>query len=243
MNYLIPSEGEMKTIKEAAKAAVVSTLFRGKNEETAVAIALYARELGLPIMQCLLGGMHIINGVAELSVRMLNSLIRKSGHHLHCLKCDANVCILKGIRGDTKEECHVSFTIQEAEAAGLTGKDNWKKWTQDMLYARALSRLGRRLFPDVIGNTYVEGEVSGTDPKKENLHPADVEIEAEPSHPAEEKLTKEQATHIKTLLKDSPELLVKVLQEGRKIKIDDFQKVRYEGILKYIEEELKKGVA
>jgi hypothetical protein len=30
-----------------------------------------------------------------------------------------------------------------------------------MLFARSISRLARQLFPDVIGNCYVEGEVSG----------------------------------------------------------------------------------
>jgi hypothetical protein len=33
-----------------------------------------------------------------------------------------------------------SYTIDEARAAGLTGKDNWKKHTTDMLVARATTR-------------------------------------------------------------------------------------------------------
>ncbi|NJO31398.1 MAG: recombinase RecT [Richelia sp. SL_2_1] len=35
--------------------------------------------------------------------------------------------------------------------AGLLGKDNWKKWPSDMMFARALTRGARRYCPDVFG--------------------------------------------------------------------------------------------
>ena len=42
-----------------------------------------------------------------------------------------------------------------AQAAGLTGKDNWKKYPSDMLFARAISRGARRFAPGIFGGSPV----------------------------------------------------------------------------------------
>lgn len=76
---------------------------------------------------------------------------------------------MTGKRCDNGDVAEASFTIEEAQRAGLANRDVWKKYTQDMLYARAMSRLSRRLFPDVIGEAYVQGELS--DPETINITP------------------------------------------------------------------------
>jgi hypothetical protein len=48
-----------------------------------------------------------------------------------------------------------SFTIEEAKTAGLTGKDNWKKYPSDMLFARAISRGAKRFAPGIFGGAPV----------------------------------------------------------------------------------------
>jgi hypothetical protein len=48
-----------------------------------------------------------------------------------------------------------SFTIQEAQEAALLGKDNWKKYASDMLFARAISRGAKRYTPGIFGGTAV----------------------------------------------------------------------------------------
>jgi len=68
-----------------------------------------------------------------------------------------------GKRKDTGEEMEVTYHIEEAARAGLI-KDfsAWKSVPQDMLFARCISRLARRLFADCIGGCYVEGELQET---------------------------------------------------------------------------------
>jgi hypothetical protein len=111
-------------------------------------------------MMALNGGMWNIQGKIELSARLMTYLIRRAGHSLIVKTINDNECVLEGTRKDNGDCCTASFTIQEAQKAGLIRSgSNWIKYPQDMLYARALSRLGRRLFADVIGNAYVSGEI------------------------------------------------------------------------------------
>jgi hypothetical protein len=135
-------------------------LYRGIGDEFAVmTIMLTARELDIPPMAALNGGINIIGGKTEISARMMGALIFKRGHTISVEESSDQKCVLKGMRnnGQTAFE---SFTIEEAKQAGLI-KDGggWKKWPKDMCYARCLSRLARRLFPDVIGMGYIEGEI------------------------------------------------------------------------------------
>ncbi len=156
---LPPSSHEMQVFQVMAKNAVQSKLY-GTNEGELLMKLLAARELGLPPMQALNKGINCIKGSIELSARTMNLMIRRDGHSIKIIQNDRDACILEGKRGDNGDTCRASFTIEDAKAAGLTGNQVWKSYTEDMLWSRALSRLARRLFPDVIGNCYVEGEIS-----------------------------------------------------------------------------------
>jgi hypothetical protein len=120
---------------------------------------LAARELGIPPMQALNGGIWNIQGKIEISARLMNSMIRRAGHSISIKHCDATKCVMEGKRADNGDSFTAQFTIEDAAKAGLTGRGPWKTYAEDMLYARAMSRLARRLFPDVIGTAYVEGEI------------------------------------------------------------------------------------
>lgn len=158
----MPSEHEMMVFHTMAEQAVSSKMYKGIGEKAGVMmIMLSARELGIPPMQALNGGINIIQGKVEISARMMSALIRKAGHQIKVQECTAQHCILVGRRGDTGEVQSSSFSVAEAQLAGLvkTG-GGWTKWPKDMCFARALSRLARQLFSDVIGIGYVEGEIN-----------------------------------------------------------------------------------
>lgn len=165
----IPSEHEMMVYHTMAEQAVSSKMYRGIGEKSGVMmIMLAARELGILPMQALNGGLNIINGKVELSAKIMGALIRKAGHIIETKISNAERCVLIGKRGDTEESQEVSFTLEEAKTAGLVKPGGgWIKWPSDMCYARALSRLSRRLFSDVVGMGYVEGEISCPKASKE----------------------------------------------------------------------------
>ena len=171
---LVPSEHEMMVFHTMAEQAVSSKMYKGIGEKAGVMmIMLSARELGIPAMQALNGGLNIINGKVEISARMMGALIRKSGHQIQVKESSDTHCLLIGKRCDTGESQSSSFTIAEAQKAGLIkAGGGWTKWPKDMCYARALSRLARQLFSDVIGIGYVEGEIS----QMNEIKPSDCEV-------------------------------------------------------------------
>lgn len=158
----LPSEHEMMVYHTVAEHAVTSKMYSNnlRDKSAVMMIMLAARELGVPPMQSLNGGLNIINGKVEISARMMNALIRKSGYKITIKESSDKNCKLLGERIDTGECLTVSFSFEEAQKAGLVKPNSgWLKWPIDMCFARALSRLARQLFSDVIGIGYVEGEI------------------------------------------------------------------------------------
>lgn len=158
---MIPSNHELTVYQVMARNAAQSQLYKTLSESQIMMIMLAARELGVPPMLSLNGGINCINGKVELSARLMGNMIRQRGHSFTTKVLNKEQCVLIGKRCDNGDTMEATFTWQDAKEAGLTGKAVWKSYTEDMLYARALSRLARRLFPDVIGTAYVEGEVGG----------------------------------------------------------------------------------
>jgi len=165
-NDLIPTQDEVKAIEIMSKHAVESKFVEKLGGYAGVfSIAMYAREIGVPVMMALFGGMANIMGKITIAPQLMNAMIRKAGHKMDI---DSNEvrCIIKGTRKDTGECCTASFSVEEARKAGLYKEGGgWSKYPSDMCFARALSRLARRLFPDVIGMAYVEGEIEEDDKK------------------------------------------------------------------------------
>jgi hypothetical protein len=158
----LPSEHEMAVFTTMSKQAVASKMYRGIGDEAGVMmIMLSAREFGIPAMQALNGGINIINGKVELSARMIGALIRRAGHEIDVKESTETRCTLIGKRRQGGSSLEVSYTLAEAQKSGLVKPGGgWTKNPLDMCFARAISRLSRQLFPDVIGIGYVQGEIS-----------------------------------------------------------------------------------
>lgn len=181
MTSLIVKEnlpGIVSTIDQIATTAQQSGLYNTiGGKEKIFMILMQAHELGIPYMQALNGGIWNIQGKVELSARIVNSMLRRAGVKIVFKRLDSKGCILHGVRPDG-DECTVQFLEEDAAKAGVLGRDPWKKHPEDMYFARAISKLGRRLAPDILGTAYVEGEIAEENEKKavapENLPIAEV---------------------------------------------------------------------
>jgi hypothetical protein len=153
--------------KTAASNPAWRKLGGGGSEEeiigTLLSVILLGRELGISPMVAISGAIRNIQGQFEISAKLMNDLIRRKGHRLQLKSTSNELCTLWGKRCDTGEEMVVSYHIEDARRAGLIRSGGgWDKFPSDMLFARAFSRLARRLFPDCINGTYVKGELQET---------------------------------------------------------------------------------
>lgn len=143
-----------------ANTSFVPAAFRGKVPEVLACVAT-GRALGLPDMTSL-RGIHVIEGKATLSAELMIAIVRGHGHSVTG-SVGETAATVKGRRADNGDEMEATFTMDMAAAAGLTNKQNWKRHADDMLWARAVSKLCRRLFADCFaGATYVPEEVEMT---------------------------------------------------------------------------------
>jgi hypothetical protein len=123
------------------------------------------RELGIGDMAAL-KAIHIIDGKATFSAELMVQLVRRAGHSIVGEVTDGSATVT-GVRADNGDSMKSTWTLAMAERAGLLKKQNWVKYPEAMLWARAVSQLCRMLFPDC--GTYtpeeLDGEVSVGDPR------------------------------------------------------------------------------
>ncbi len=134
-------EGLWKTAAHVSRSSFAPAGLRGKQDEVYAAL-LTGLELGLGPMAAL-RHISVIDGKPSLSAAMQLALLRRAGHRIEVVESTASRCCLRGI-GPDGTTLEVSYTLDEAKAAGLLGKANWRAYPADMLWARCVSRYARR---------------------------------------------------------------------------------------------------
>jgi hypothetical protein len=109
----------------------------------------YAQELGLPKLAAT--EMDVINGKVRANAKLLRALAVRAGLRVVELEGNnATSCTASLIRVDTGEEIgRRTYTIEQAQTAGLASKDIWKKHPQRMLWARASKQVVDDYAPEV----------------------------------------------------------------------------------------------
>jgi len=181
---------ELQTTKELCKMLMETPHYKRLGPEGIFAIIEYSKTIGIDPRIGLNGGLNSIKGKIEMSSRLMNSLIRQAGHSIRLgEETNETQCVLYGKRADTGDSWKSSYTFEEAKAAKLTSNPSWTSARNDMLFARALSRLARQLFPDVIHGAYIQGEIS-----------MDTTINPQTQEPVTETLGEEGALELAELL-------------------------------------------
>lgn len=183
------------------------------------AIVHKAMSLGIDPIEALNGGLYFVQGKVEMSGILMARLIRQ---HKHSITLDRQsndtICILHGKRADNGDTWKTSFSIDDAKRAGLLSSSSspWTKYPDIMCYNRALSKLARQLFPDVIGNCYIEGEIEAEkqveviDTNGQVLG-ADEAKQPETVVFTSETITPEQAIELDTLIGDDEPFRITVM--------------------------------
>ena len=169
---LTPAEVSWKTAVRIANTPFVPTAFRGKPESVFAAV-LYGEELGLGPMQSL-NSIHVIEGKPSMSPELMRGLVARAGHRIDVKESSGDKVTLWGKRADTGSEATVSWSMKDAQLAGLAGRGAWKTYPRAMLLARATSELCRMLFADVVaGLSYTPEEAASIAGSEWNEVPVD----------------------------------------------------------------------
>lgn len=153
-----------------AATEFVPDSYRGK-PETVLAAFLTAHELGVGPMQAL-QKIHVVKGRPGLAAELMRGLVFQHGHELWIEEMTATRVIVAGQRKGSDRTTRVTWTMDDAERAGLKGKDNWKQYPSAMLLARATAALCRAIFPDVLaGLSYTVEELEDGDVLEAELVP------------------------------------------------------------------------
>ncbi len=153
--------GEWQALQQQAKSLVLSKFLPKAIDtpEKAIAVMMTGRELGIGPMQAL-RCVHIIDGKPTLAAELIAALVlrRVPGAVFEVTSSTNERCtVLAGRPG--RPEYEFAFSMDDAKAAGLTAKDNWKKYPRAMLRSRAITEAARAVFPDAVLGTYDPDEL------------------------------------------------------------------------------------
>lgn len=155
----------MQAARTFAKSSIVPTAYRNKPDDAFVALE-WGMELGMKPMASL-QNIYVVNGRPTLSAQSMAGLIKSRpdyrGLVFESSPTKAKATIKRAIIDGSIETHTGEFTFEQANKAGLTGKDNWKNYPQQMLEARALAFAVRKAFPDVFAGIYVKEEAQDFD--------------------------------------------------------------------------------
>lgn len=148
----------MGDLERMATAIAKSGLFGMKTPDQAIALMLVAQAEGLHPATAAMEYDIIQGRPARKSSAMLSRFQQSGGKMRYTERSDTRVAaIFSHPQGG---EIEIDWTMDRAAKAGLSAKDNWRKWPRQMLSARVISEGVRAVFPGATGMFYEPGEVS-----------------------------------------------------------------------------------
>jgi hypothetical protein len=168
----------MDDAERAARAMAGSGFFTdAKQANQAVVKILAGSELGFGPFASMVG-VSIIQGKPAVGANLMAAALKRTGKYNYRVtkntEKEVEITFFEG-----KEEIgKSSFTWSDAEKAGLTNKDNWKRYPRNMLFARALSNGIRWFTPDIYNGAtvYTPDEMGAVTDEEGNV----IEVKAEP---------------------------------------------------------------
>jgi len=162
-NELALIEGFNMMAQQACKSGFFPML---RKPEQAFVQIMTGHELGIGPMTAL-QQIAVVNGKPVLGSALMAAKIKQHPKYDYRKPASKKLneeatCIILQKVGDTFEEVgSETFSIKDAERAGLLGKNNWKNYPQAMLWARALTQAARMHCPDVfMGSVYSPDEMN-----------------------------------------------------------------------------------
>ncbi len=193
-----------------AKAIAESKLFGIQTPAQALALGLLCQAEGRHPAEAA-RDYHIINGKPSLKSEAMLARFQQAGGKVewHEYGHEAVSGTFTHPQGGSLK---VSWTMQDATRAGLTGNPTWKKFPRQMLKARCISEAVRGIFPGVLSGLYAPEEVGEFTPVQVVTEPEPLQIEAPKEEPIPEKI--ERINPMQRLLADKTKAQRDKVTEG-----------------------------
>lgn len=167
-----------------ARTQFVPRALQGNAAGVAAAV-LTGRELGMGPMTSL-RGLDIIEGRPSMTAQMLAARILAAGHSIVWKQSTDERCTVLVERGDGLSAAEVTWTLRDAQRAGLAGKQVWQRYPRHMLQHRALSEAAGMACPDVALGLEVADQVAQEGPRGPAGGRTVVQVQPAVSEPSEQ---------------------------------------------------------
>lgn len=230
--------GHLDEMRGYAKEFSASGYFKDARDAAQALVKVQAgRELGIPPVAAMTG-IHIVEGKVSLGANLIAAQIKGSGKYRYRIKeHTAEACVIEFFEriGDKWESLgESSFTMADAKAAGLAGRNVWKSYPKNMLFARAISNGARFHCPDVFTMPVYTPEEMGATVNGDGEILDVQEVTPEPPAPKKEKPAPKKEhpsiTYCRDLFNAEGEEEWKVVHDSRGPWWDSIQKSQREKI-------------
>jgi len=181
--------GTFDDVARIGKAMAASGYFSDASDAAKAIVKILAgREMGFGPFAAM-HGVHVIKGKPTVGANLMAAAVKNHPRYDYRVAqmSDQQVSITFYQNGD--ELGTSTFTVNDAKDAGLMGRDNWRKYARNMLFARAISNGVRWYCPDVFaGNAVYTPDELGADVDAEGDVVEGVVVEQGPEPEAKEPL-------------------------------------------------------
>ena len=121
-------------------------------------VLLAGRELGIGPMQAL-RGIYVVDGKPILGAELMAGVAIRSREceYFRLVRSSATEAVYETKRRGS-DRVELKWTIDQAKAAGLVNKNNWRSFPDAMLRARCAGALARAVYPDILNGVYTPDE-------------------------------------------------------------------------------------
>jgi hypothetical protein len=159
------------------------------SREAAAGVILKGMELGLGPLQaleniCCINNRFSIYGNGVTALLLRSGLMPKRPEETIEGEGEMAVAVCKMWRKGWADPIEKRFSWQDAKRAGLTGKDNWRKYPLRMLRWRAFGLAARDGFSDVLQGIYLAEEAMDFEPATAVVSELPPELPAAPAQPS-----------------------------------------------------------
>lgn len=143
-----------------------------KNAPQLIMVMQAGYEAGLQPLESM-NAFYFVNGRLSMFGDTAISQVLKAGHDVEWGNCNAESATVKITRGDNGKSMSSTYTMAQAKARGLTGKDPWVKFPENMLKFKAFHMTAKFICPDALHGVPIKEDIEGGDVIDQDGQPVD----------------------------------------------------------------------